>query len=97
MGAAGAMPGGSGASKLRRRGWRCDRSEFFAGACRDARADVWNSGDSELLDVDGLAAGATTDVYTQLIQEQANILVAENAMKWRALRPSPTSFDLRAG
>ncbi len=47
----------------------------------------------DLLDVDGVAAGATTDRYTQLIQEQANILVAENAMKWHALRPSPTSFD----
>ncbi|MGA7244264.1 MAG: endo-1,4-beta-xylanase [Terracidiphilus sp.] len=47
----------------------------------------------DLLDVDGVAAGATTDRYTQLIQEQASILVAENAMKWHALRPSPTSFD----
>jgi endo-1,4-beta-xylanase len=47
----------------------------------------------QLLDVDGLAAGTTTDAYTLLIKEQANILVAENAMKWHALRPSPTSFD----
>jgi len=47
----------------------------------------------QLLDVDGLAAGKTTDGYTLLIQAQANILVAENAMKWGALRPSPTSFD----
>jgi endo-1,4-beta-xylanase len=47
----------------------------------------------QLLDVDGLAAGKTTDAYTLLIQEQANILVAENAMKWGALRPSPGVFD----
>jgi len=47
----------------------------------------------QLLDVDGLAAGTTTDGYTQLIKAQANILVAENAMKWGALRPSPGVFD----
>lgn len=47
----------------------------------------------ELLDVDGFAAGTTTDGYTRLIAEQANILVAENAMKWAALRPAPTVFD----
>jgi endo-1,4-beta-xylanase len=47
----------------------------------------------QLLDVDGFAAGTTTNGYTLLIKEQANILVAENAMKWRALRPSPASFD----
>ncbi len=47
----------------------------------------------QLLDVDGVAAGTTTDGYTRLVQEQANILVAENAMKWGALRPSPASFD----
>src|ERR1700761_8216045 len=43
----------------------------------------------QLLDVDGLAAGASTDGYMLLIKNQANILVAENAMKWGALRPSP--------
>src|ERR1700742_1595556 len=47
----------------------------------------------ELLDVDGFAAGTTSDAYTRLIAEQANILVAENAMKWRALRPTATTFD----
>jgi len=47
----------------------------------------------ELLDVDGVAAGNSTDPYTQLIQGQANILVAENAMKWAALRPTPDTFD----
>lgn len=47
----------------------------------------------QLLDVEGLSAGKTTDGYTLLVQSQANILVAENAMKWRALRPSPTGFD----
>lgn len=47
----------------------------------------------QLLDVDGLAAGSTTNAYTLLIKTQANILVAENAMKWGALRPSPGVFD----
>lgn len=47
----------------------------------------------QLLDVDGLAAGTTTDGYTLLVKNQANILVAENSMKWGALRPSPGVFD----
>ena len=47
----------------------------------------------ELLDVDGFAAGKTSDGYTLLVAEQANILVAENAMKWEALRPAPATFD----
>ncbi|MGA9584272.1 MAG: endo-1,4-beta-xylanase, partial [Terracidiphilus sp.] len=47
----------------------------------------------QLLDLDGLAAGNTTSGYTLLIKNQANILVAENAMKWGALRPSPGVFD----
>jgi endo-1,4-beta-xylanase len=46
-----------------------------------------------LLDVEGVAGGATADGYTQLVQGQANILVAENAMKWAALRPTVQSFD----
>jgi len=46
-----------------------------------------------LLDVDGVAAGNTADGYTKLVQEQANILVAENAMKWAALRPTAQNFD----
>ncbi len=31
--------------------------------------------------------------YARTVAEQANILVAENAMKWQALRPSPSAFD----
>jgi endo-1,4-beta-xylanase len=46
-----------------------------------------------LLDVDGVASGSTTDGYTQLVEQQTNILVAENAMKWAALRPTAQSFD----
>lgn len=34
--------------------------------------------------------------YARVIAEQANILVAENAMKWRALRPSPDRFDFHS-
>jgi endo-1,4-beta-xylanase len=45
-----------------------------------------------LLDVDGFSAGATSDGYTRLVAEQANIVVAENAMKWAGLRPSAGSF-----
>ncbi|WP_263359555.1 endo-1,4-beta-xylanase [Acidicapsa ligni] len=33
------------------------------------------------------------DVYTQTVAEQAGILVAENAMKWSSLRPSPSSYN----
>lgn len=46
-----------------------------------------------LLEVEGVAAGNTADPYTQLIQGQANIVVAENAMKWAALRPTAETFD----
>jgi endo-1,4-beta-xylanase len=34
--------------------------------------------------------------YASTVAEQANILVAENAMKWAALRPAPDRFDFRA-
>jgi endo-1,4-beta-xylanase len=43
-----------------------------------------------LLDVDALAAGNTPNAYTQLVSSQGNIVVAENAMKWGPLRPTPT-------
>lgn len=33
--------------------------------------------------------------YADLVAAQANILVAENAMKWKALRPGPDKFDFR--
>jgi endo-1,4-beta-xylanase len=33
--------------------------------------------------------------YAGLVAEQANILVPENAMKWKALRPAPDKFDFR--
>ena len=49
----------------------------------------------ELLDVDGFAAGTTSDGYTRLVADQTNILVAENAMKWHALRPTATTFDFK--
>ena len=32
-------------------------------------------------------------VYTRTLTEQYNIVVAENAMKWAALRPGPDQFD----
>jgi endo-1,4-beta-xylanase len=46
-----------------------------------------------LLDVEEVAAGNPMDAYTQLVQGQANIVVAENAMKWAALRPTAEMFD----
>jgi endo-1,4-beta-xylanase len=33
--------------------------------------------------------------YARTIADQANILVADNAMKWDALRPAPDKFDFR--
>ncbi len=50
-----------------------------------------------LLDVDGIAAGKTTDPYTLMFAAQANILVAENSMKWGGLRPAPDKFDFTQG
>ncbi len=49
--------------------------------------------DPALLDLDGVSSGTVTDPYTQLVQTQANIVVAENSMKWGPLRPAPTSYD----
>jgi endo-1,4-beta-xylanase len=50
-----------------------------------------------LLDLDGAAAGNSSDPYTRLIAAQANILVPENSMKWGALRPSADKFDFTQG
>jgi endo-1,4-beta-xylanase len=47
----------------------------------------------QLLELDGFAAGKTADRYTQLIAAQANMLVAENSMKWGPLRPTADAFD----
>jgi len=49
--------------------------------------------DPALLDVEGLASGETKDRYTLLVLTQADILVAENAMKWASLRPTADKFD----
>ena len=46
-----------------------------------------------LLDVDGVASGKTSDGYTQLVWSQANIVVAENSMKWGPMRPTATTFN----
>ena len=39
---------------------------------------------------------ARDPVYAQTIIDQCNLVVAENAMKWAALRPAPDSFDFTA-
>ena len=49
--------------------------------------------DPAMLDVEGVEKGHKTDGYTQLVAAQTGILVAGNAMKWDALRPSPDVFD----
>ncbi len=46
-----------------------------------------------ILDVETLAAGHMTDRYTLLVATQASIVVAENAMKWAALRPTSGAYD----
>jgi len=46
-----------------------------------------------LLDVDGMTAGNTSDPYTLLVAGQANMLVAEYAMKWGPLRPTSATFN----
>ena len=50
-----------------------------------------------LLDLEGATGGYSTDPYTRLVAEQANILVAENSMKWGALRPTADRFDFTQG
>lgn len=39
---------------------------------------------------------STEPLYASTVADQANILVAENVMKWVALRPAPDKFDFRA-
>lgn len=46
----------------------------------------------ELLDMP-LDGGSSSDPYTQRVAGQAGILVAENSMKWSALRPSPSTYN----
>lgn len=52
--------------------------------------------DPDRLDVEGLAAGRSRDGYTTLVNAEAGMVVAENAMKWKALRPTPSTFDFTA-
>jgi endo-1,4-beta-xylanase len=47
----------------------------------------------QLLNTDGGSNNSSADAYAQLVKTQTNMLVAENAMKWGALRPSPGVFD----
>ena len=47
----------------------------------------------ELLNLDGAMGAGAIDRYSQAVEEQADILVAENAMKWSSLRPSATTYD----
>ncbi|MBT9332716.1 endo-1,4-beta-xylanase [Acidipila sp. 4G-K13] len=35
--------------------------------------------------------------YANVVASQCNLLVPENAMKWKALRPAPDKFDFRGG
>ena len=49
------------------------------------------------LDLVGAEAGNSSDPYTRLVASQANILVAENSMKWGALRPTADRFDFTQG
>jgi endo-1,4-beta-xylanase len=92
MGAAAALPGWLGASD-------CAASQHITGpdslrAHAAARGLMYGIAvNPALLDVEGVAAGSTGDQYTRIVQAQANILVAENAMKWGGLRPSPSIFD----
>jgi endo-1,4-beta-xylanase len=46
----------------------------------------------QLLDLEGEKSGGSSDPYTRTVIEQASILVAENAMKWSSLRPTPTTY-----
>lgn len=53
----------------------------------------------------GLLAGAAVDIrllasdqtYARVLAEQYSILVAENAMKWKGLRPAPDKFSFADG
>ncbi len=91
--AAVAMARGAGAWNAPGGGFKASGPESLR-AHAEARGFLYGAAvATELLDVDGAAAGNTADAYTQLVLSQANIVVAENAMKWGPLRPSPTTFE----
>ncbi len=48
---------------------------------------------TNLLDLLGTSREETSDRYTSAILAQADMLVAESAMKWRQMRPSPTTYN----
>ena len=45
------------------------------------------------VDPSGGSQIGSQDPYTRTVVDQASILVAENAMKWSSLRPTPSTFD----
>jgi endo-1,4-beta-xylanase len=89
--------------------WLENPSCFAAAASEvDAAADSSITGRNSLkahAEARGLLAGAAVStqllasdpVYARVLAEQYSILVAENAMKWKALRPAADKFDFTAG
>lgn len=47
----------------------------------------------ELLDLSEGSLGPDSDAYTRTVADQADILVAENAMKWSSLRPTASTYN----
>lgn len=47
----------------------------------------------QMLNADGVGGDPSQNAYSELVKTQTNMLVAENAMKWGPLRPSPGVFD----
>ena len=45
---------------------------------------------------DGSGMSVTNPAYAQILRRECGMIVAENEMKWQALRPSPDRFDFAA-
>ncbi|HXA55793.1 MAG TPA: endo-1,4-beta-xylanase, partial [Candidatus Acidoferrum sp.] len=67
-----------------------------------SRVDIWGPGSLRShAEAHGLLVGCAVvperlqsdTQYAATVAAQANLLVAENAMKWGALRPAPDKFD----
>lgn len=48
---------------------------------------------TDLLDLRGVSGAGTSDAYTSAVLTQADMLVAESAMKWRPMRPTATTYN----
>ncbi len=73
-----------------RTGWGTDARAYTGAASLRAHAAAAELRAGMAVNARRLGSDAA---YTRTVAEQCNVVVAENAMKWAALRPAPGKFD----